>query len=178
MTRFFAVVPVLLVTGPIGVGKTAVLREADAILLETGSRDATHATIELEEIARCWTSAIEGRTTFAYRNLAALWANFAAVGASRLLLSALVEQRADLRHVSAAIPGAATIVVRLQAPLSTLEQRIRRREPDAPEDDLMGARWWAQHLDDVKPEDYLVATENRPVREIAGEVLRLADWPT
>jgi hypothetical protein len=40
--------PVLLVTGPIGVGKTAVLHEADALLVAAG---AGHATVELEEIA-------------------------------------------------------------------------------------------------------------------------------
>jgi hypothetical protein len=171
---FFDVVPVLLVTGPIGVGKTAVLREADARLLDAGSR---HGIVELEEIARCWPSAIQGsRTAFAYQNLAALWSNFVAVGALRLLLSALVEQRSDLRLISEAIPGAAIIVVRLHAPLSALERRIRLREPAAHDDEFVGARWWTQHFDEVRVEDYVVETENRPVGEIARGVLRLADW--
>jgi hypothetical protein len=173
---FFDVVPVLLVTGPIEVGKTAVLHEADALLIEAGSH---HATVELEEIARCWPNAIEGsRTTFAYQNLAALWSNFLAVGASRLLLSALVEQRSDLRLVSEAIPGAAITVVRLHAPLSALEQRIRQRESAGPQEDLVGTRWWTQHFNEVRVEDYVVETANRPVGEIAREVLRLADWLT
>jgi hypothetical protein len=168
------VVPVLLVTGPIGVGKTAVLREADALLIEAGS---SHATVELEEIARCWSNAIEGsQTTFVYQNLASLWSNFVAVGASRLLLSALVQRRSDLRLVSEAIPGAAITVVRLHAQLSALEQRIRLRDPDAPEGEVVGARWWTQHFNEVRVEDYMVETENRPVGEIAREVLRLADW--
>jgi hypothetical protein len=172
--RFFDVVPVLLVTGPIGVGKTAVLHEADALLIEADSR---HDTVELEEIVRCWPNTIEGsRTTFAYRNLAALWSNFAAVGASRLILSALVEQRSDLRLVSEAIPSAAITVVRLHARLSALEQRIRMREPAAPESELVGARWWTQHFNEVRVEDHVVETENRPVGEIAREVLRLANW--
>jgi len=173
---FFDMVPVLLVTGPIGVGKTAVLHEADALLIEAGSH---HATVELEEIARCWPNAIEGsRTTFVYQNLAALWSNFVAVGASRLLLSVLVEQRSDLRLVSEAIPGAAITVVRFHAPLSVLEQRIRQREPLGPEGELVGARWWTQHFNEVRVEDYVVETENRSVGEIAREVLRLADWLT
>lgn len=176
MEGFFDVVPVLVVTGPIGVGKTAVLHETDALLIEAGSR---HATVELEEIARCWPNAIEGsRTTFVYKNLAALCSNFVAVGASRLLLSALVEQRSDLRLVSEAIPGAAITVVRLHAPLSVLEQRIRQREPTEPAGELVGARWWTQHFNEVRVEDYVVETENRPVGEIAREVLRLADWLT
>ena len=40
-------IPVLVVTGPIGVGKTATLLEADSLLVAAGSR---HATIELEEL--------------------------------------------------------------------------------------------------------------------------------
>lgn len=167
-------VPVLLVTGPIGVGKTVVLHEADALLIEAGVR---HATVELEEIARCWPDAIEGsRKAFVYRNLAALWPSFVAVGATRLLVSDLVEQRSDLRLVSEAIPGAAVTVVRLHASLSTLEQRIRRREPASPDGDLAGARWWARHFDEMRVEDHLVETEERPVDEIAREVLRRAGW--
>lgn len=101
----------LVVTGPIGVGKTAVLHAADSVLIEAESR---HATVELEEIARCWTDAVEtSRASFVYRNLAALWANFAAAGASRLLLSAL-GHRSEVRRISDAVPGAVVTVARLQ----------------------------------------------------------------
>jgi hypothetical protein len=44
-----AVPVVLLVTGPVGVGKSAVLQEADALLAQAG---VPHATVVLEEIAR------------------------------------------------------------------------------------------------------------------------------
>jgi chloramphenicol 3-O-phosphotransferase len=168
------VVPVLFVTGPIGVGKTAVLHEADVLLIEAA---VGHATVELEEIAGCWTDAIEStRASLVYRNLAALWSNFTAAGASRLLLSGLLEQRSELRRVSEAVPGAAVTVVRLYAPLSVLEQRIRLREPGSPEGELDGARWWAEHLDKTRQGDHLVDTVDRPVDEIAREVLRLAGW--
>jgi chloramphenicol 3-O-phosphotransferase len=169
-------VPVLLVTGPIGVGKTAVLREADSLLIEAGG---CHATVELEEIARCWPRAIESsRAAFVYQNLAALWSNFAAVGASRLLLSVLVERRPEVERVSSAVPGAIVTVVRLHAPLAVLEQRIRLREPESPDGELDGARWWARHFEAEQPEDYLVDTDQRPVREVAHDVLRLAGWLT
>jgi hypothetical protein len=104
------VVPVLFVTGPIGVGKTTVLLEADALLIDA---DARHATVELEDIARCWTDATQSsRRRFVYKNLAALWSNFASVGASRLLLGGLVEHRSELRLVSEAVPHATVTVVR------------------------------------------------------------------
>jgi predicted kinase len=169
------VVPVLLVTGPIGVGKTAVLHEADELLI---AADAHHATVELEELARCWHRMDRARAALVYRNLAAVWSNFAAAGASRLLLAGLVETRSDLRLVSEAVPGAAITVVRLQAPVSVLEQRIRLREPGAPEDNIDGARWWTEHLDEARPEDHLVETADRPVGDVAREVLQLAGWLT
>lgn len=174
MGRFSTVVPVLLVTGPIGVGKTAVLHEADELLIEAG---IGHCTVELEEIARCWTDATESsRRSLVYQNLAALWSNFAGAGASRLLLAGLLEQRSELRFVSEVVPGAAVKIVRLHAPLSVLEERIRLREPGSPEGEIDGARWWTEHLEQARPEDHLVETEGRPVSEIAHEVLRLAGW--
>lgn len=67
-------------------------------------------------------------------------------------------------------------VVRLHASPAALEQRIRRREPASADCDLAGERWWAQHFDETRVEDHRVETENRPVGEIAREVLRLAGW--
>ena len=174
MERFSTVVPVLFVTGPIGVGKTAVLHEADALLIEAG---AGHATVELEEIARCWPDTMDrSRASLVYQNLAELWSNFAAIGASRLLLAGLLEQRSELSLLSKAVPGAVVTVVRLRAPLTVLEQRIRVREPGSPEGEIDGARWWAEHLDKARLEDHLVETEDRPISKIAREVLRLAGW--
>lgn len=167
-------VPVLVLTGPIGVGKTAVLHEADVQLINAG---VDHATVELEDVARCWTERMDhDRAAVVYRNLAALWSNFAAVDASRLLLSVLVEQRSDLRRVSEAVPEAAVTVVRLHAPLPVLEERIRLREPGSPEGEIDGARWWTEHFESTQPEDHLVETADRPVENIAREVLRLAGW--
>jgi hypothetical protein len=167
------VVPVLFVTGPVGVGKTTVLREADALLIEAG---ASHASVELEELARCWTvDAPKARTPLVLANLGALWRNYAAAGASRLLLSGLVERRADLDPLAEVVRGAVTLV-RLDAPLHVLEARVREREPGPPEAELDGARWWAEHLSRAQLEDHLVETEGRPAREIAREVLVLAGW--
>jgi predicted kinase len=163
-----------MVTGPIGVGKTAVLREADALLIEAGAR---HATLELEHVARCWTIVTQdSRAKLVYQNLASLWSNFVASGAARLLPGGLVEQRSELRRISAAVPGAAVTVVRLHASQPVLESRIRLREPGPPESELVGARWWAHHFDEVQLEDHLVETDDRPVREIAREVLQMAGW--
>jgi hypothetical protein len=169
-------VPVLFVTGPNGVGKTVVLREADSLLVEAG---VAHATVELDEIARCWSPAVETpRTSFVYQNLAALWSSFAAAGAKRLLLAGLLEQRLEVQRLWEAVPGAVVTIVRLHAPLDVLEQRLLLREPEAPDGELDGARWWAQHFQREHPEDYLVESDQQRPREIAAELLRIAGWLT
>jgi hypothetical protein len=169
------VIPVLVVTGPIGVGKTAVLHEVDSLLVAAGS---CHATVELEELARCWAAGTEpGRRAFVYANLAALWSNFAAVGADRLILSALVEHRSDVEEVSHAVPGSVVTIARLHAPLPVLEDRIRSREVgEAVEGELDGARWWTRHFEEQQPEDFVVESDARPVRGIAEDLLRRAGW--
>lgn len=168
-------IPVLVVTGPTGVGKTAVLFEVDSLLVAAGSR---HATVELEELARCWVPEVEpARRAFVYGNLGAVWSRFAAVGADRLILSALVGQHSDLEGVAEAVPGSVVTIARLHAPLAALEQRIRSREAgDAVEGELDGARWWTQRFEEQQPEDLVVETEGRPVREVAEELLRRAGW--
>src|SRR5215472_18624309 len=100
-----SVTPVLVLTGPIGAGKSAVLHEADALLIEAS---VPHATVVLEEIAGCWPVPPEDpvqRVSHMYCNLAGLWSNYAARGAERLLLEMLVEDRSELCHLAAeAIP--------------------------------------------------------------------------
>jgi len=98
-------------------------------------------------------------------NLAALWSNFAARGADRLLLAQILEHPSQLQRLKEAI----------HAPLSLIEERLRRREPN-PEEELGAARWLAPHMGASAGEDHLVENGKRPLREVASEVLRMAGW--
>lgn len=170
-------VPVLVVTGPMGVGKSGLLREADQLLTDMATGD-WHATVEVEDICRLL-APMQDRYAFVRAALAALWSNFAAYGASRLLCSILVEQRAKAEDFfSQAIPGAAVTVVRLHAPFVVLEQRLRSREGphDWIDGELDGARWWTRHFESEQPEDHVVETEGRRLRDVAEDVLRVSGW--
>jgi hypothetical protein len=165
---------VLIVTGPVGVGKSAVLHEADRLLIDA---EIPHATLVFEEIARCWPAPEDDRWSerLAYRNLASLWSNFAARGADRLLLERIIERRAQLRGLLEAIPGSQVTVVRLHAPLALIEERVRMSEP-FPDEELSAARWLAPQMDRWAVEDHLVENGRRPLREVASEALRMAGW--
>jgi hypothetical protein len=169
-------IPVLLVTGPVGVGKSAVLNEAARLLTEG---QVPHATVVLQDIARSWPVPTddEWNERMAYHNLACVWSNFASGGAERLLLERVLEQRSQLRHLEAAIPGAEVTVVRLRAPLVLIEERVRSREPHAASEWHLGAaRWLAPRMDTWAVEDHLVENGDRPLREVAADVLRVAGW--
>jgi chloramphenicol 3-O-phosphotransferase len=168
-------IPVAVVTGPVGVGKSTVLQAADALLVEAGVR---HATVELEDIARFWPArpGERGNADIAYRNLASVWANYSAAGADRLLLGLLLEQRSDLLPVYEAIPGAEITVVRLHAPLPLIEERLRLREKTVSEAELNAARWWVSRLEGSLVADHLVDNSQRSPREVAADVLRAIGW--
>lgn len=165
-------VSALVVTGPVGVGKSAVLSAADVELVKSGRR---HATVELDEIVRFWPPRAAGQPSrpLVYRNLAALWSNFAEADADRILLAGLIESRSDIRDIEDAIPNAAITVMQLRASLPVLENRVRRREFD-PADELSGARWWFTHMERAPIGDHVVDTDGRSVRDVAVEVLRIA----
>jgi hypothetical protein len=167
---------VLLVTGPVGVGKTAVVHEAHRLLM---AARIPHAAVVLETLDMSWpVRGEEGLTErIAYRNLACVWSNFAAAGAERLLLERVLEQRSQLQELEAAIPGAEVTVVRLRAPLAAVERRVLGREPHAASEWHLGAaRWLTPRMDGWAVEDHLVDNSDRPLEEVAREVLAVAGW--
>jgi hypothetical protein len=73
-------VPVLLVTGPFGVGKTVVTGEAGRLLSEAG---IPHAMADLAVIGACWPPPEDDRWNeeLIHANLACMWENFRRAGA-------------------------------------------------------------------------------------------------
>jgi len=165
--------PVLVITGPVGVGKSTVLAECNVLLVEVGARQAS---LELEDIARYWPPDGADKSELIVRNLAALWTNYSAAGADRLIVSMLLEDRKGLAPIYVAIPGAEVTIIQLEAPLDLLEWRVRRRELTQPEAEVSGARWWFERLRGATFADHRVENAKRPPREVAADVLRLAGW--
>jgi adenylylsulfate kinase len=169
-----APVPVLALSGPVGVGKTTVLYEVHDVL---SSHAVPHACIERDALSCSWPPRGYFNEDAALENLAAVWANFRAAGAGRLVIAGVVERREDLEGYRRAVPGARITVCRLTAPEATRVARLREREQGA------GLAWHLERtveleriLDAVRLEDYTVVNEGRPLREIALEVLHRAGW--
>jgi adenylylsulfate kinase len=171
-----ATIPVLVITGPVGVGKTTVAGAISEILSE---KDVAHAVVDLDWLRWCYPTPSHDpfHTALGLRNLTAVWANYRAAGAERLVLVDIVETRAMLAEYRAAVPGAHISVVRLRASLPTILSRLDRREVGA------SLAWHRQRAADLimlmehhRIEDLVVDTEGKPVMDIAWEVLMQTGW--
>src|SRR5687767_2659899 len=102
--------PVVLITGPVGVGKTTIALEASNLLQEA---KMPHAVIDLDTLSWCYPAPDDDyyRTSLALQNLADVWPNYAAAGAQRLILVRVIEARAELEQFRRILPDAEITVV-------------------------------------------------------------------
>ena len=119
-------VPLLVISGSLGSGKTTVLSEASDLLAEAG---IAHAAIDLDWLSIMYPERGRYGERLMFANLAAVWPLYAAAGAQRLLVARVVETRAELEQYREAVPGAEPIVCRLTAPVAVMQERLRTREP-------------------------------------------------
>jgi hypothetical protein len=169
-------VPVLLITGAVGAGKTTITGEASRLLREAG---IAAAAVDLAVIGNCWPPPPDDQWNedVIHRNLACMWANFRQAGAGRLLLCRVLETRSLLTRVEEAVPGAEITVVRLRVPLETVRARITARESGRdPQWYLGAAEYLTTRLEEARVEDHVVANHGRPAADVAAEVLRVSGW--
>ncbi|WP_433789247.1 AAA family ATPase [Actinoplanes sp. CA-252034] len=164
----------LLITGPVGVGKTTIA-EAVGDLLR--SRQVPHAVIDVDWLRRSWPTPpddpFNAATTL--RNLAAVCGNYLADGAQRLILAGVIETRAE-RDAYQAAAGVPLLVCRLHADPPTIRERLTARlgagSPELP--------WFVERaatLDRVLTAAGVADTvvdAGHPVPEVAADVLATA----
>lgn len=163
----------LVLSGSMGSGKTTVMAEASDIL---AARGIVHAAIDLDALGIAHLP--DGPPDdLQYRNLAAVSANYAAAGVERLLIAVALEDHAMLDRVRMAVPAAEVVVCRLEAPLETLQRRVRLREPGMLQEKLVArAAELEALLDRTRIEDFRVDNEDGSLTKAANEMLARAGW--
>jgi hypothetical protein len=164
-------VPVLVLSGSMGSGKTTVMAETSDLL---AARNIPHAAIDLDALG---VAHLPRGNEVALRNLTAVWRNFAEEGASRLLLAVALESLPAREQLQLAVPGAEMVVCRLRAGLSTMQQRVRLREPGIRQAEFVArSEELEKILDASRLENFSVDNDGRSVTEVAREVLARAGW--
>ena len=169
-------IPVLAISGPVGVGKTSVLIEVHDILSRA---ELPHGCIERDALGYSWPEKGRFNEETIERNLACVVSNFIEAGAARLLIAGVIESAADLEVYRRCIPNPEIQICRLTADLNIRHDRLRSREKGA------GLNWHLERtaeldqiFDAAKIEDFIVDNGNRSLREVALEVLERAGWIT
>lgn len=165
-------VEVLVISGPVGVGKTTV---SDAISEILSSKSIHHAVIDLDNLRYAFPRPSNDwfHSALGYKNLAAVWKNYKEVGTTCVIIPNVMEQRSDIEHIKKAIPGARVTVVRLQASLKIIHNRLKDREKSEKSLNwhLNRATQLYSQLSQAKIENFVVDIDNKTPIEIAEEVI-------
>jgi predicted ABC-type ATPase len=168
-------IPTLFVTGTCGVGKSTIAAEIYGLLAEA---DITNATVDLDALTWQWPHDNPFNRELKFENLAAIWPNYLAHGAGRLVLAGVLGDRSELARYEAAVPGAEITVCRLTAPQPLRIARLRDRIAPGPRQD------WHVHrtveLEEIlvqnQAEDYTVTNAHCAPADVAREVLNRIGW--
>jgi len=170
-------VPVLVITGPVGVGKTST---ADAVSRLLSERGVPHACIDLPQISKAFPErpGDPWNEQLGHRNLACMWTNFRAVGAERLIITRVLEARSLIGRIRRAVPGAEVVVVRLRAPLDVIQGRIRSRDHEQSEWFLDAAAYLVPAMEGQRVEDHVIDNATLSIGETAHRILCVVGWST
>jgi len=166
-------VNVLIISGSMGAGKTTVLGEVSDILTMSG---IPHAAVDLDALGMASLPA-GAPDDLMFRNLAAVWKNYASAGLTRLLIARAVESAAELEQIRAAVPGSRVVVCRLRSALDTMRQRVRLREPG-----MHQRRYVARVaeldtiLDSAALDTYSISNDSCSVTDVARRLLARGAW--
>jgi hypothetical protein len=158
----------------VGAGKTTIAAECNDVLAE---RKIPNAAVDLDALAWQYPPTSKWNKDLLFENLASIWPNYAAHGSTRLIVANVFEDD-DRDRYAAAIPGASLVICRLVVPeREERVERLRRRMHPGPSLDWHIDRTQELHdiLEAKRHEDFIVVND-RPVREVAEEVLTTAGW--
>jgi len=168
-------IPTLFLSGSCGAGKSTIVAEIyDAL----AGADIANASVDLDALTWKWPMDTPFNRELKFKQLAAMWPNYLAHGATRLVLAGVLQERGELVRYQAAIPGADITVCRLTAPRALRIARLRERMPAGP-----GLDWHLHRtveLEEIlvqsRAEDFTVVNDHRSPQAVAREVLTRVGW--
>lgn len=169
----------LLIGGRAGVGKSTVGWEVSAQL---AAADVGHAYVEGDNLDQIHPAPAHdpSRAGITEANLAALWANYAALGCRRLIYTntvSVIESELIIRGMGGAVR---TTLVLLTARDATARERLRGREIGSQlGPHIERSARMAVHLENTAPPPVLrISTDGRAVTDIAKEIIAATGWMT
>ncbi len=174
-------VPVLVISGPPGSGKTTVAWEIFDRLVLGGK---CPAFVDIDLLGACWPveDTDPDNDLVKARNIGAVWANYFQAGSRCLIAAGVIESERILNLYTESVVGAVPVVGRLRARDGELERRIltRGRERGSGIGKLTARAFQlSRELDASDVSNFVVDTDGLNVAAVASAVLsRAGDWPS
>lgn len=165
-------IPAIIVTGPVGAGKTTVAR---LVQEELAGRGLPSAFIDQDALRMVLPTPPGDRfgSRLGQRNLAAIWPNLVDAGVRCVVIADVVEDAADAATYAHLMPGVAITIVRLDVPMDLIHERLRFRERTA--DDLAWSVARAPELQGIMERagigDLVIDVGARTPEKIAAEII-------
>jgi predicted ABC-type ATPase len=162
----------ILISGPVGVGKTTVAQEMSNQLAETG---VAHTFVDLDALTYTYPRRDDDPygQNLALKNLQAVWANAQIYYPRVLIIARVIETAAGALEIADTVNASECTIVRLEAQDETLLNRVHQREQGA------GHAWHearalelSQSLSETDFANLVLGTDDRSVGDIANEIIR------
>ena len=166
----------LLISGPVGVGKTSIAETISALLQ---ADHVPHTFIDLDALTYTYPRSASDpfNSTLALESLASIWTHCRKRGSKNLVIARVIESASDVADIAKATGISRPILCRLAASDQTLIKRIRNRNTGS------NITWQESRslqlstaMKDAEIEDFCVVTEGRSMTEIATEISQLVTW--
>lgn len=173
--------PVLIITGPVGVGKTTTAAALSDLLAD---QKAPHTFVDMDALTATFPRPADDRFggRLGLRNLADVVRNGRDAGSDRLIVAGVIESREDMERYREAIPDADVTVVRLVAPIEEIQERIVVRNSVGAGNEA-GVAWERDRaaeliaiMDAADVADVSIDTTGRSPEDVAREIGEWLGW--
>jgi thymidylate kinase len=165
------------ITGTIGVGKTALAAALSELLHSKGIR---HGLLELDWLGEVYPPPNPDdpySLDLTFRNLKLIAPNLIEAGAEFLVIGATLTSKPELDGLREALGEIPITVCRVAASPETIAKRIRQRELGYLLDDFLNRTdALANEIEDAGIDDFVVVNDDRPIAEVAAELLEKLGW--
>ena len=166
----------VIISGPVGVGKTTAGEELSAIL---EAEEIGHTFVDLDGLSKPYPRPTDDRfgERIALKNLRAVWGHSQEMGTRNLIIARVIETAAGAERIAQSVDATSYIIVQLNASDGNLLRRVRNREIGKGKDwHERRAIELARKLESLAVAHIEIDTDDKSIGSIAREIRRHLHW--